>query len=213
MKLKRTLVALLTCALVMGAMSSVVGAAVTNANTDDGAYVIDALKEIEGKDVAITDIYGVKIVLEIDATALAEKGTGGGFGFNSESTSWASNEFGNEGAEKPNTLDSNNSLTLKKDAPIFKDTDTFAQVWVQSWWGADIKVKSITLLDKDGKDVFAKDTNKEETNNEETNNEDTDTEETDNDKKTGDLDLTFVYGLILICGVGMVLTNVRKKRA
>lgn len=213
MKLKRTLVALLTCALVMGAMSSVVGAAITNANTNDGGYVIDAMKEIEGKDVAITDIYGVKIVLEIDATALADNGSGGGFGFNSESTGWASNEFGNEGAEKPNTLDSNNSLTLKKDAPIFKDTDTFAQVWVQSWWGADIKVKSITLLDKDGKDVLAEQSNNEETNNEETNNEETDTEETDNDKKTGDLDLTFVYGLILICGIGMVVTNVRKNRA
>jgi len=142
MKMRNFVASIAACAVAASAMAVSASAAVLNPNTDD-FYCIDAITDYD-----VTAIYGVKVDLTWEDGG---EGCGGGFGFNSESTGWASNEFGNEGSGKTAEMDANGDFTYMSDAPIFASTDTYAQVWIQSWWGADFTVDEVEYLDLDGK--------------------------------------------------------------
>lgn len=146
MKMRNFVASIAACAVAASAMAVSASAAVLNPNTDD-FYCIDAITDYD-----VASIYGVKVDLTWEDGG---EGCGGGFGFNSESTGWAQNEFGNEGSGKTCEMDANGDFTYMSDAPIFASTDTYAQVWIQSWWGADITVESITLLGADGNALTA----------------------------------------------------------
>ena len=144
MKIKKILAAVAAAAVAVSTMAINSFAAITNA--DGGNYVYDVM----ANGYNVTDIYGVSFTIsDFDAT----QGIGGGVGANSPSTGWESHDWANQGKEI--TLDGN-TVTLKKDTPIFKDTDVtdptnpYAQLWIQAWWGSDITVDNVVVLDKDG---------------------------------------------------------------
>ena len=181
MKMTKILASVSACALAASAMAISAFAEVKNGNTtgDDGKlfYTLDAMADYD-----VTAIYGVTFDLSWTDEG---KGCGGGIGFNSESTGWKSVEYGNEGSDKALILDANGDFTYTSDAPIFSADDTYAQIWVQNWWGAEVTVESITVLGKDGKPLAKKgagDSKTEDPKTEDPKTEDPKTE----DPKTGD---------------------------
>ena len=112
--------------------------------------------------ISINDVYGATIVFsKEDVDASAETGIGGAFVFNgtdSAGKNWNAVEWGNADAGKPITLDVDTcSITRLESTPYFDDADitddtnTWAQIALQTWWGPDpVTVVSLSLLGKDG---------------------------------------------------------------
>ena len=152
MKISKILASVSACALAASAMAISAFAEVTNGNTigDDGKkfYSVDVMADYD-----VTAIYGVTFDL---TWTDGGKGCGGGVGFNSESTGWKSIEYGNEGSDKALILDANGDFTYTSESPIFAASDTYAQIWVQNWWGAEVSFENITVLGKDGKPLAKK---------------------------------------------------------
>lgn len=149
MKLKKIIAAVAAAAV---AVSTMAVSAFAIKDYPDG-YTVDLVKE--GYDAAtIASVAGftVKISGDIDS------GVGGGAGFNSATTGWDSTEWGNDDANKA-IKSSNGEITIKRDAPVFKESDAtdptnpYAQIWVQQWWGSDVTIESLTIFDKDGNDI------------------------------------------------------------
>ena len=113
---------------------------------------------LTGTGVAVTDVYGVDINVTVgaDTAAAIEAGdwVGGGMGYNSESTGWASTEWSFQDGAKDITAakaeDGSYDFVIKGDAAAFADTDTYAQVWLQNWSTSDFTFNAFTLLDKNG---------------------------------------------------------------
>lgn len=106
----------------------------------------------------------VKAVDKRDVEAAIAEGAwiGGAFGFNSQSTGWKQIEWGLEGssaADKPYLLKATDKrgefvLDYSQDTPIFKSTDTYAQVWIQNYADAyEFEIVSYTLLNSKGEDI------------------------------------------------------------
>ena len=90
---------------------------------------------------------------------------GGGLGYNAESTGWASKEWSfQEGAKDVTGVkaaDGSYDFVLKGTDPVFADTDTYAQVWLQNWTTEDFTFNAFTLLDKDGNPLLVVESDKE----------------------------------------------------
>ena len=96
-------------------------------------------------------------------SAIAEQAwVGGAFGFNSQSTGWKKIEWGLEGSsagDKDYLLKATDKrgefvLNYSQDTPIFKSTDTYAQVWIQNYADAyEFEIVSYTLLNSKGEDI------------------------------------------------------------
>lgn len=138
---------------------------------DDAKTKIKTQGMLDGTDVKYTEVYGVEFDLTFTDAAKAKAAhenaedavwAGGGLGLNSESTGWEQHEWclkTDDGEGKPvkevtgEVVDEEAgtySFTLLKEEPVFKDTDTYAQVWAQDWGSLPYSVESIKLLDKDG---------------------------------------------------------------
>ena len=150
-------------------------------------------------------------------------------GFNSESTGWKSIEYGNEGSDKALILDANGDFTYTSENPIFAASDTYAQIWVQNWWGAEVTFENITVLGKDGKPLAKKgaddskgddtktdDTKKDDTKKDDTKKDDAKKDDTkkDNTKKdaakTGDAGVGLALAGLTIAGAAAFVTKKRK---
>ena len=219
MKMTKILASVAACALATSAMAISAFAAVTNGNTEgsDGTmfYMIDCLTDYD-----VTAIYGVSFDLSWTDEG---NGCGGGVGFNSESTGWKSIEYGNEGSDKALILDANGDFTYTSETPIFAADDTYAQVWVQHWWGSDVTVEGITVLGKDGKplakkgaettpddDTKTEDNKTEDNKTEDNKTEDNKTEETKKDPaKTGDAGVGLALAGLTIAGAAAFVTKKR----
>lgn len=124
---------------------------------------------LTGTNVELADVCGVDINVTVgaDSAAKIEAGDwiGGGLGYNSESTGWASTEWSfQEGAKDITGVkadDGSYDFVLKGTDPVFADTDTFAQVWLQNWTTEDFTFNSFTLLDKDGNPLLVVESDKE----------------------------------------------------
>lgn len=57
--------------------------------------------------------------------------------------------------------DGSYDFVLKGTDPVFADTDTFAQVWLQNWTTEDFTFNAFTLLDKDGNPLLVVESDKE----------------------------------------------------
>ncbi len=85
----------------------------------------------------------------------AEAWIGGGIGTNSESTGWAMTEWGKASGEKAiaieDTLDGNKGTITYDMAAFggFADTDTYAQVWLQTWGGTVTVDKAVVTVADD----------------------------------------------------------------
>lgn len=123
---------------------------------------------LTGTNVELADVCGVDINVTVgaDSAAKIEAGDwiGGGLGYNSESTGWASTEWSfQEGAKDVTGVkadDGSYDFVLKGTDPVFADTDTFAQVWLQNWTTEDFTFNSFTLLDKDGNPLLVVESDK-----------------------------------------------------
>ena len=123
---------------------------------------------LTGTNVELADVCGVDINVTVgaDSAAKIEAGDwiGGGLGYNSESTGWASTEWSfQEGAKDVTGVkaaDGSYDFVLKGTDPVFADTDTFAQVWLQNWSTKDFTFNAFTLLDKDGNPILVVESDK-----------------------------------------------------
>ena len=220
MKISKILASVSVCALAASAMAISAFAEVTNGNTigDDGKkfYSVDVMADYD-----VTAIYGVTFDL---TWTDGGKSCGGGVGFNSESTGWKSIEYGNEGSDKALILDANGDFTYTSENPIFAASDTYAQIWVQNWWGAEVTFENITVLGKDGKPLAKKgaddskgdDTKTDDTKKDDTKKDDAKTDNTkkDNTKKdaakTGDAGVGLALAGLTIAGAAAFVTKKRK---
>lgn len=148
MTIKKIIATVAASAIVVSAMSaSVFADKFVNSNEGDN-YIIDLIAE----GYNVTEVCGVTFTISGD---YASSGIGGGIGFNSPSTGWDQTEWGNADANKAITLTEDNKVTLLRDAPVFKESDTtgdnpHAQVWISKWWGNDATVDKVEVLGAGG---------------------------------------------------------------
>ena len=133
---------------------------------DDG--VVTKTGVLTGTNVKLSDVCGIDVNVTVgaDSAAKIEAGDwiGGGLGYNSESTGWASKEWSFQDGVKDVTgvkaADGSYDFVLKGTDPVFADTDTFAQVWLQNWSTKDFTFNAFTLLDKDGNPILVVESDK-----------------------------------------------------
>lgn len=133
---------------------------------DDG--VVTKAGVLTGTNVKLSDVCGIDVNVTVgaDSAAKIEAGDwiGGGLGYNSESTGWASKEWSFQDGAKDVTgvkaADGSYDFVLKGKDPVFADTDTYAQVWLQNWTTKDFTFNAFTLLDKDGNPILVVESDK-----------------------------------------------------
>lgn len=127
---------------------------------DDG--VVTKTGVLTGTNVKLSDVCGIDVNVTVgaDSAAKIEAGDwiGGGLGYNSESTGWASTEWSfQEGAKDVTGVkadDGSYDFVLKGTDPVF------AQVWLQNWTTEDFTFNAFTLLDKDGNPLLVVESDK-----------------------------------------------------
>ena len=157
MNFKKIIASVAAAALAVSAMAVNTFALTTETHrTDATLYIVSEKPEeekpswITNSGYTIADVYGVTYHVEFNADEVANPDTwiGGGIGANSNSTGWKSIEWGRSDKEITADLE-NGTITWLSDAPVFKDSDAYAQFWLQTW-GGTVTVKSIDVLGKDG---------------------------------------------------------------
>ena len=157
MNFKKIIASVAAAALAVSAMAVNTFALTTETHrTDATLYIVSEKPEeekpswITNSGYTIADVYGVTYHVEFNADEVANPATwiGGGMGANSNSTGWKQIEWGRADKEVIADLE-NGTITWLSDAPVFKDSDKYAQFWLQTW-GGTVTVKSIDVLGKDG---------------------------------------------------------------
>ena len=129
---------------------------------DGGNFQLDVL----AAGVDPTTVYGMTFTLSVDEDGLAANGLGGGIGFNGPSDvacGWDQSDWGNEGAEKANTLvkvsDGVYTITRQESEAKLNAEEgsqgSWAQVWLSCWWGDDFSVTAVDLLGADGSVIYS----------------------------------------------------------
>ena len=159
MKLFRKLTTVvLTMALVFTMVNTQVKAdqtittGIENAEMKDGTFSFDSMGAglVEG-------VYGARITFTVADESL---GFGGGFIFNSSNGGWNSAEWGNDGAGKAITAVATGNAgeyTIERleGSPIFEGETGWAEICLQSWWGSDLEITKVEILDASGTDLLA----------------------------------------------------------
>ncbi len=103
----------------------------------------------------ITDVYGYRVTAQFPMAEVTDDNVwiGGGIGTNSNSTGWASTEWGKESGRKPivTNFDDQGVVTLElvSDASLFAADDAYAQLWIQAW-GGTMTILKVEVLGADG---------------------------------------------------------------
>lgn len=150
MNFKKIVATLAAAALSVSALSVSAMALSTKDYLKDGTVFINADKPEDptwaiDAGVAQTDVYGVTFHVTFEGNS---EWYGGGIGANSNSTGWKSIEWGTNSKEITADVE-NNTITWLSDAPIFAESDEYAQLWMQTWSGK-VTVNSADVLGKDG---------------------------------------------------------------
>lgn len=150
MNFKKIVATLAAAALSVSALSVSAMALSTKDYLKDGVVYVNADKPEDptwaiDAGVAQTDVYGVTFHVTFEGN---DEWYGGGIGANSNSTGWKSIEWGTNSKEITADVD-NGTITWLSDAPIFAETDEYAQLWLQTWTGK-VTVNSADVLGKDG---------------------------------------------------------------
>lgn len=146
MRLKK--IAAVIAAAAMAVSITAVNAFAAVTNYPDGYSL-----ELAGEGYDLTAVYGFSAQLSGDYAG--DSGCGGCMAFMSVSTDWEQHEFGNDGSGKEIITTEDGVITILKTSPVFKASDEYGQVCIQSWWGGDFAVDSVTILGKDGKALTA----------------------------------------------------------
>ncbi len=105
--------------------------------------------------IDILDVYGYRVTAQFPMAEVndEEAWIGGGMGTNSNSTGWASTEWGKASGEKPivTEFDEQGLVTLEllSDASLFAADDAYAQLWIQCW-GGTMNIISVEVLGAEG---------------------------------------------------------------
>lgn len=150
MNFKKIVATLAAAALSVSALSVSAMALSTKDYLKDGVVYVNADKPEDptwaiDAGVAQTDVYGVTFHVTFEGNA---EWYGGGIGANSNSTGWKSIEWGTNSKEITADVE-NSTITWLSDAPIFAESDEYAQLWLQTWTGK-VTVNSADVLGKDG---------------------------------------------------------------
>lgn len=150
MNFKKIVATLAAAALSVSALSVSAMALSTKDYLKDGVVYVNADKPEDptwaiDAGVAQTDVYGVTFHVTFEGN---DEWYGGGIGANSNSTGWKSIEWGTNSKEITADVE-NNTITWLSDAPIFAESDEYAQLWLQTWTGK-VTVNSADVLGKDG---------------------------------------------------------------
>ena len=145
------------------------GGTVSLIDEKDDDDVVTKTGVLTGTNVKLSDVCGIDVNVTVgaDSAAKIEAGDwiGGGLGYNSESTGWATKEWSfQEGAKDVTGVkaaDGSYDFVLKGTDPVFAGTDTYAQVWLQNWSTKDFTFNAFTLLDKDGNPILVVESDKE----------------------------------------------------
>ena len=157
MNFKKIIATVAAAALAVSAMAVNAFALTTETHRIDSTLYVVSEKPDEEKPSWITnsgytisDVYGVTFHVEFNSEEVANPDAwiGGGIGANSNSTGWKQKEWGRSDKEIIADLE-NGTITWLSNAPVFKDSDSYAQFWLQTW-GGTVTVKSIDVLGKDG---------------------------------------------------------------
>ena len=150
MNFKKIVATLAAAALSVSALSVSAMALSTKDYLKDGVVYVNADKPEDptwaiDAGVAQTDVYGVTFHVTFEGN---DEWYGGGIGANSNSTGWKSIEWGTNSKEITADVE-NSTITWLSDAPIFAESDEYAQLWLQTWTGK-VTVNSADVLGKDG---------------------------------------------------------------
>ena len=157
MNFKKIIATVAAAALAVSAMAVNTFALTTETHRIDSTlYVVSEKPDTEkpswitNSGYTISDVYGVTYHVEFNADEVADPAAwiGGGIGANSNSTGWKQVEWGRSDKDVIADLE-NGTITWLCDAPVFKESDNYAQFWLQTWSGT-VTVKSIDVLGKDG---------------------------------------------------------------
>ncbi len=171
MKLRRIIAASAAAALAASTVAATASAITINGVADAGSGIFVFLLDEKKPEALYTDMSLASTITKVTLTISTKsfedvedlKGAtwmGGGFGFNSESTGWEQHEWSFQDGVKELTWEADKkeetyTLTFDKGAPIFAATDTYAQVWVQSWDHEpfEFEIVDFELLNADGVDI------------------------------------------------------------
>lgn len=150
MNFKKIVATLAAAALSVSALSVSAMALSTKDYLKDGVVYVNADKPEDptwaiDAGVAQTDVYGVTFHVTFEGN---DEWYGGGIGANSNSTGWKSIEWGTNSKEITADVE-NGTITWLSNAPVFAESDEYAQLWLQTWTGK-VTVNSADVLGKDG---------------------------------------------------------------
>lgn len=155
--------------------------------------------------IPLSAIYGVKYYVTFDDAQLADEEfwVGGGVGANSDSTGWASHEWGKASGEKEITPDfENGTIVWFNDGSIFTDDESFAQLWIQAW-GGNITVDSVeVMVANDVAESTDTDTDAGET--------ETEADDNKGNPDTGVAGVAVAAGVVALAGAAVVVSRKRK---
>ena len=138
----------LVAVMANGTVKAAISTSMDNAEMRGSDFYFDCLAQ-----GLAADAYGARITFTI---ADESQGFGGGFIFNSSADNWNSMEWGNADAGKALSAVSTGNAgeyTVERlsDAPIFAaDEAQWAEIAVQQWWGGDIVITNVEMLNADG---------------------------------------------------------------
>lgn len=171
MKLRKVLAAFAASAVAVSAMAVSAFAASVPEGCDASSGMFACLLSDDSNVPLFTDHALVATVTKISVTiecrdrAFEQSITGGtdwyggGFGVNSNSTGWDSHEWSIQDGVKELTMVPTDTryqykVTWDKGSPIFSESDTYAQAWIQDWTSsAAFSLVSFELLNADGVDI------------------------------------------------------------
>ena len=161
MKSKKIVAGILAAAITVSSIAPEAFASIIGSDSN-GNYCVNVSNLIDN-DTDISNVYGATVKFTDESAEVLSRGAGGGFVFNT-SRGWDQLQWCTGCGEKEthdifwNT--ETNSITRLDTSPICTEDDIVmrsAEIALSQWWGDDISIKSISLLDKDGNELTSKD--------------------------------------------------------
>ncbi len=127
------------------------------ADTATNGNLILNIADLLPEGVTVDQVYGARVTFDDASVEVAKtNGAGGGFIFSSDSNNWQQLQWCNgcgDGESHDIQLDGN-SITRMETAPFFTEANlaegAYAQIALCMWWGGDMTITAVELLDADG---------------------------------------------------------------
>ena len=161
MKSKKIVAGILAAAITVSSIAPEAFASIIGTDSN-GNYCVNVFDLIDN-DTDISDVYGATVKFTDESAEVLSIGAGGGFVFNTcrgwDQLQWCTGCGENETHDIFWNTETN-SITRLDTSPICTEDDIVmrsAEIALSQWWGDNISIKSISLLDKDGNELTSKD--------------------------------------------------------